>query len=84
MSGVTPEQLQALLQFAAKRLGTTPEQLAKTVQEGGLSAVSDKLGADNVKKVTDLAGNPAQIEQFLQSPQVAALLKQLGGGKHGG
>ena len=84
MSGVTPEQLSALLQFAAKRLGTTPEKLAQTVQNGGLEAVKDKMGADNVKKVTDLAGNPAQIEQFLQSPQVAALLKQLGGGKHGG
>lgn len=84
MSGVTPEQLNALLQFAAKRLGTTPEKLAQTVQNGGLEAVKDKMGADNVKKVTDMAGNPAQIEQFLQSPQVAALLKQLGGGKHGG
>ena len=84
MSGVTPEQLNALLQFAAKRLGTTPEKLAQTVQNGGLEAVKDKMGAENVKKVTDMAGNPAQIEQFLQSPQVAALLKQLGGGKHGG
>lgn len=80
MSQVTPQQLQALLQFAAKRLGTTPEQLAKTVQEGGLSAVSDKLGADNLKKVSDLAANPAQIEQFLQSAEVRAMLQKLGGG----
>ncbi len=84
MSGVTPEQLNALLQFAAKRLGTTPEKLAQTVQSGELEAVKDKMGADNVKKITDLAGNPAQIEQFLQSPQVAQLLKKFGGEQHGG
>lgn len=80
MSGVTPEQLNALLQFAAKRLGTTPEKLAQTVQNGGLEAVKDKMGADNVKKITDLAGNPAGVEQFLQSPEVRALLQKFGGG----
>lgn len=84
MSGVTPEQLNALLQFAAKRLGTTPEKLAQTVQNGGLEAVKDSLGADNVKKINNLTADPQQIEQFLQSPQVAQLLKKFGGEQHGG
>ena len=42
---VTPEQLQALLQFASKKLGTTPEKLAQTVQTGGLAGLS-KLSDD--------------------------------------
>ena len=43
MSNPTPAQLQALLQYASKRLGTTPEQLAKTVQSGGLEALASHL-----------------------------------------
>ncbi|MBO5929313.1 MAG: hypothetical protein J6Q42_04770 [Clostridia bacterium] len=82
MSQITPEQLGALLQFAANRLGTTPEQLAETVQSGGLSAVKDKLGADKAQKITDLVGNPQQAEQLLNSPQVQAVLAKLLGGKN--
>ncbi len=32
MSAPTPDQLQALLSFAAAKLGTTPEALRQTVQ----------------------------------------------------
>ena len=39
-SAPTPDQLNVLLQFASQRLGTTPEQLAKTVQTGGTDALS--------------------------------------------
>ena len=37
MSGYkpTPEQLQALLQYASGRLGVTPEELKKTLESGG-------------------------------------------------
>ncbi len=81
MSQITPDQLNALLQFAAHRLGTTPEKLASTVQNGGLAAVGEQLGADNARKITDLVGNPQRAEQFLNSPEVQAALSKLLGGK---
>ena len=69
MSQVTPEQLQALIAFASKRLGMSPEQLMKTVQSGQAGGVD----------VRDLAEHPEKAEALMRSPQVQALLKKLGG-----
>lgn len=86
MSQITPDQLQALLGYAAKRLGMTPAQLAQTVQNGGLSALSQQAGADRVQKISELAGDPARVQQMLSSPEVQAFLAGLTGGtdQHGG
>jgi len=81
MSQITPDQLQALLGYASKRLGMTPEQLASTVQNGGLSALSDRAGAQNAQKITELAGDPARLQQLISSPEVQAFLSKLTGGK---
>ena len=81
MSQITPDQLQALLGYASKRLGMTPEQLAKTVQNGGLSALSDKVGAENTQKFSELAGDPARLQKLIASPEVQAFLSKLTGGK---
>lgn len=64
MSSPTPEQLQALLAFAAGKLGTTPEQLQKTVQNTNVGA---------------LMNDPKKLEQLLKSPQAQALLREWGG-----
>ena len=40
---LTPEQLNALVQFAAKRLGMSPQELAKTVQTQGLEGLAGHL-----------------------------------------
>ncbi len=81
MSQITPEQLQALLGYASRQLGMTPEQLAQTVKEGGLSAVSNRVGPDNARQIDALVGDRQKAEQFLNSPQVQALLGKLLGGK---
>ena len=65
MSAPTPEQLQALLQFAAKQLGTTPEQLQKTVQN---------------TDVGNLINDPKKVEQLLSSPKAQALIREWLGG----
>ena len=65
MSAPTPEQLQALLQLAAKQLGTTPEQLQKTVQN---------------TDVGNLVNDPKKVEQLLSSPKAQALLREWLGG----
>lgn len=82
MSQITPEQLQALLKYASGRLGMTPEQLASTVQNGGLSALSDRAGAQNAQKITELARDPARLQQLIGSPEVQAFLSKLTGGKN--
>ena len=85
MDRITPDQLQALLAYASKRLGMTPEQFAQTVQNGGIGAVSNKAGIDT-EKLNHLAGDPAKLQQLISSPEVQAFLSKLTGGKesHGG
>lgn len=81
MSQVTPDQLQALLGYASRQLGMTPEQLAKTVQQGGLSAVSENISPESVAQIQALVGDPQKAQQFLSSPEVKAMLGKLLGGK---
>ena len=80
MSQITPDQLQALIAYASRRLGMTPEQLQRTVQEGGLSSLADKVGGDSASQSASLAGDRQKAEQLLNSPQAQAILKQLLGG----
>lgn len=80
MSQITPDQLQALIAYASRRLGMTPEQLQRTVQEGGLSSLADKVGGDSASQIASLAGDRQKAEQLLNSPQAQAILKQLLGG----
>lgn len=60
MSQVTPDQLQALLAYASKRLGTTPEQLEKTVSEGNLSALTNHMNPENAAKLNAMVSDRSQ------------------------
>ena len=85
MSQITPDQMRALLGYASKQLGVTPEQLAATVQNGGLSALTDRVDPRNAQRIRDMVGDPQQAEKLLQSPDVQAFLAKFlgGGGQHG-
>ena len=65
MNSPTPDQLQALLKFAAGQLGTTPEQLQKTVQ---------------TTDVASLMNDPQKLQQLLDSPKAQALMRDWLGG----
>lgn len=81
MSQITPDQLHALLAYASRQLGMTPEQLAKTVQSGGIGAVANGVSPENARRINDLVGDPQKAQQFLNSPEVRAALGKLLGGK---
>ena len=78
MSQPTPEQLQALLQFASKRLGVSPEQLEQSFKSGDFAG---KVDAKTAQKIAALSNNPQAAEQLLQSPKAQEILKKLLGGK---
>ena len=77
-SSITPDQLNALLQFASRRLGTTPEQLAKTAQTGGTGSLASKLPPDKAAQFQSIAGDPDKIRELMNSPQAQKLIEQLG------
>ena len=69
----TPAQLQALIQYASKRLGTTPDQLLKTVNDGGLAKT---LSPADAAKLQSLIKDKSQAEQLLNSPAARQILDQ--------
>lgn len=79
-NAITPDQLEALIQYAAKRLHMSPQELAGTVQTKGLEGLAPHLSAEDAAKLQGQQPNRAQAEQLLHSPQVQELLRQLTGG----
>lgn len=73
----TPQQLEQLLRYAGERLGTTPEQLKKTVEQQGLAGLTDKLPADSAAQAQALLGDKEKIGRLLQDPRVQQLLSGL-------
>jgi hypothetical protein len=85
MSRITPDQMQALLGYASRQLGMTPDELAKTVQSGGIGSLLGNVSPENARKISALLGNTQQAERFLNSPEVRqALGKLLGGSEQRG
>ena len=76
MNQPTPAQLNALLQYASKKLGVPPEQLAKTVANGGAEALSSSLSEDSRKTLMSLVGDPQKTQALLNSPAVRRYLAQ--------
>ena len=72
----TPAQMEKLLQVAAGRLGTTPDQLRAAFQQGGLKGISAALSPQQAEQMNTIAKN-GQAEQLLGDPAVQRLLIQL-------
>ena len=77
---ITPDQMEALVNFAVGRLGMSPQELKKTVQTDGLAPLTSRLSPENAAKVQGMQADHREAEQLLNSPQVQELLRQLMGG----
>lgn len=74
--GFTPDQLEALLQYASKKLGTTPEKLKQTVS-GSADQLAASLPQKEAEQFRAMASDRQKAEQFLQSPQAQQLLRRM-------
>ncbi len=72
MSHYTPsnDQIQALLQYASSRLGLSPEQLLRAVQNSDVSQLVNSMSPNDAKTLQSFMQNNKQAEQFIQSPAV--------------
>lgn len=70
MAQLTPDQMNALINYAARQLGMSPADLEKTVRSGHTDQLAAKLGTDT-----------QTVERLMQSPQAKAILQQLLGGE---
>ena len=70
------DELQKLLNTAAQRLGTNPDQLKKSAQNGDLSKMLGNLNANDAKKLQQVLNDPEAANKLLSTPQAQALLKK--------
>ena len=67
------EELQKLLNVAAQRLGTQPEQLA---ENGTLQKMLNNLNANDAAKLQQVLSDKEAANKLLNSPQAQVLLKK--------
>ncbi len=73
---LTPQQQNALLDAASKKLGISREKLAYAAKNNDLGV----FGKIAEPKVQHYANNPADLERFLSDPKNQAIIKKLIGG----
>ncbi len=72
-------QLEMLLKMAAKRLGTSPEQLKQAAQSGEMESIVGK-GREG-EMLSKVLSDPQAAQKMLSSTQAQQLLKILGQNK---
>ena len=73
----TPAQMEQLLQYASRRLGTSPEQLKQAFQQGGLAGLSSAMSAEEAAQAEDLIRNREKAARLLNDPQIQQMLLRM-------
>ena len=73
---LTPEQQNALLDAASKKLGISKEKLANAAKNSDLGV----FGNIAAPKIQHYANSPKELERFLSDPKNQAIIKKLIGG----
>lgn len=74
---LSPDQMNALLGMASKKMGADPQRLKQQMESGQTDALLSALPADKQAQISALLQNPKAIEQMMQNPLVKQLLKGL-------
>ena len=74
---LSPEELRQLAGYASRRLGLTPDQIAAAVNEGGLSALSEKMSERENQRLAALLKDPEKARQLMAMPEVQQLIRHL-------
>lgn len=70
-------ELETMLQILAQRLGTSPEALKESAQNGQLSSLLNRMDQSDVQNLQRVLNDQAAAKKILESPQAQALWKQL-------
>ena len=73
---LTPEQQNALLDAASKKLGISTEKLENSAKTSDLGV----FGNIAAPKIQHYANSPKELERFLSDPKNQAIIKKLIGG----
>lgn len=71
------ETLELLLQLASKKLGTTPEELKESIENGDLEKVKGSVRSSDAEKLKQIMQNPELASELLSTPQARMLMNLL-------
>ncbi len=71
----------ALLNMASKKFGTTPDKLRNNLQSGDLSQVMKGMDSSDSEKLQQALSSPDMMKKVMNSPEAQALIKKLSGQK---
>ncbi len=72
----TTAQLQALVNYAARRMGMSPEALLAAVNKGGLDSLAGRLSPADAAKFKQMTGDSSKAQELLNSPAAQELLRK--------
>lgn len=78
---INPNQMQGLINVLSKKLGMTPEELTKDVQEGKFDKAVNSMNSNQAAMFNQAISNPKIVEQIMSSPQAKSLYNKLTGEK---
>lgn len=76
MSQPTKEQMNALLQYASKKLGVPADQLAQAAATGGYDGLTASLSDNSRRTLQALVGDPEKAKALLATPAMQEWLKR--------
>ncbi len=71
------KNLDALLNLASKKFGTTPDELKKNLQNGDIGQVIQGMSKEDSQKLQEALNNKKLTEKILGSPEAQELMKKL-------
>jgi hypothetical protein len=77
----SPKVLETLLKAASAKLGTDPETLRRSLENGSLEKSIKNAPADSegMKKLKQALSDPKTARQLMNDPRAAEILKRAGG-----
>lgn len=79
LSDIPEQNLQPLLNVAAKKLGTSPEELRSQLQNGTFDKALSSMPKNEAAMLTQALSNKQTCEKILSSPQAQAIYRKLTG-----
>lgn len=74
---MSQKNLDALLALASKKLGTSPEELRKSLENGNLSNALKGMSASDNAALQQALSNPKLAEKLLSTSQAQEMFKKI-------
>lgn len=73
---VIMNNIEKMLETVSQKLGTTPENLRKSLEKGDLKSAISNMPPKDAQKLNMILNNKKLMEQFAKSPQAQEILKK--------